>query len=107
LGFDPTLEAIKFLMDAFGVKTPVTAKTPCTCASLHEDVRTAGRYVIFLINSSLQRQIASADVNLPDGSYRFHALSSKHEGTLEGGRAEMTVPVDWKDVEVIEVTQRR
>jgi len=107
LGLDPTPGVIGFVLEAFDVKAPATATTPSTHASLHEDIESTGRRVLFLINNSLQRQVASAKINLPDGSYRFSSLTSDEEGTLRGGSAVINIPIDWKDAAIVEIMETR
>lgn len=107
LGLDPTTRVVEFLLEAFDVKVPARATTPSTCVSMHEDAGSTSRRVLFVINNSTQRQVASVMVHLPDGSYRYRSLTSEDEGSLDGGSAQINVSVDWKDAAVVEIENVR
>ncbi len=107
LGLDPTSSLIEFLIKAFSIPIPVTATTPFTHASLHQDIETESRYVLFMINNSSQRQLASAMLNLPPGKYRFTAFGSENQGMVEGGIVNLNQNMDWKDGEIVELIQTK
>jgi len=107
MGLDPSREVIEFLTGAFKAEVPAIATTPHSVASLHSSSESTHRHVLFLVNNSTEEQIVSAKVSLPEGSYKFTAMNSIEQGTIEGGTGEIRVPVDWKSVEVVEIAQAR
>lgn len=104
VGLEPTPDVIRFLVRGFSISLPGRALTPDTHIALHHDAKDNSRYVVFMINSSSRPQLASMKLYLPSGRYRFAAIQSKDEGVIEGD-GEFHQYIDWKDGEIIELTQ--